>query len=313
MIALERLLGPAAQVERRTWHLSLFQKRIVRVDGERYVLHRFLDPRVAARLRWLLDECARNAVPLQRAVAWTRSPWQALKLGGYWVATGFVPGEPILGHGSRANLTALGKALARLHSIERDRPGTLFRARAPWYGWLRDLRGQLARGLAIGVGTDEAAPWLAAHGAFLADLGCFQLAHGDLYGANVLAAGRDVYLIDYEQARFEPAGLELAAALLRDFCGGRLQLRMTLLETYLAACPPAVAALWDKHAPFYLVAAALRLADRREGRYRRLKRLGREGDYARREALHYAGWACRLIAAQRAGATSVPALLRQIE
>ena len=94
MIALERLLGPAAQVERRTWHLSLFQKRIVRVDGERYVLHRFLDPRAAARLRWLLDECARNAVPLQRPVAWTRSPWQALKLGGYWVATGFVPGEP---------------------------------------------------------------------------------------------------------------------------------------------------------------------------------------------------------------------------
>lgn len=319
MTALEHLLGPAARIEHFTRRVGLFSKRIVRVDGERYVLHRFLRARAAARLLWLLGEGARHDVPLQRPVAWTRSSWQALRLGGFWVATGFLPGEPILGIGSPANLAALGGAIARLHCIEGERPGALFRAQAPWPGWLRRLQAQLARGLSVGAGAEERsaqhahAQWLSANGVFLAGLESYQLTHGDLYGANVLAAGDDVSLIDYERAGFEPAGLELATALLRDFCGGRVALRMKLLEGYLADCSPRVSALWQAHAAFYLVAAALRLADRRDFRARQLARLGRSGASARGEALRYAAWARRLMDAQRAGATSTVTLLRQIE
>lgn len=318
MTVLARLLGPTAQVERSRWRVRLYQKRQVRVDGQRYVLYRFLSGRAAARLLWLLEEGARHAVPLQRPVAWTRSPWEALRLGGFWVATDFLPGEPILGLASPATLRALGEALARLHRIERERPGTLFRVQAPWTDWLGTLRSQLAQGLSVGGADEGEAPgaqaqWLAAKGAFLAGLERYQLTHGDLYGANVLAAGDKITLIDYEAVSFEPAGLELATVLLRDFCGGRMGLRLELLDAYLAACSAPVRTLWQAHAAFYLVAAALRLAQRRAVRARRLALRGRDGDAAQREALRYAGWARRLVAAERAGAVTAMALLQQIE
>ena len=123
MIPLERLLGPDTRVERTRWRLRQnFQKRLVGVDGARYVLYRFLNSRAADGLLWLLNECERHAVPLQRPAAWTRSPWEALRFRGFWVATGFAPGEPILGLASPAILMSLGAALARLHGIERERP-----------------------------------------------------------------------------------------------------------------------------------------------------------------------------------------------
>jgi Ser/Thr protein kinase RdoA (MazF antagonist) len=319
MIALERLLGPPARVERSKWRLSLYQKRVVRADGERYVLYRFLNPRAAGRLLWLLSECEQHAVPLQRPAAWTRSTWDAVKLGGFWVATRFVPGEPILGLASPPTLVALGTALARLHGIERERPGALFRMHLPWRTWHQRFQGQLAGGLSVGLGAAERETvgnhlsWLTAKGAFLSRLERYQLVHGDLYGANVLAAGDAVSLIDYEAVSFEPAGLELASALLRDFCGGSLQLRMTLLDAYLQNCSSQVRGLWQTHCDFYLAAAALRLAWRRDLRARRLTRLRRDGDYARLQALRYARWARRLIEAGRAGAENARALLRQIE
>ena len=102
MIGLERLLGPGARVERSKWRVSLYQKRVVGMEGERYVLYRFFDPRTADRLLWLLNECERRVVPLQRPAAWTRSPWEALKFRGFWVATDFARGEPILAIASPA-------------------------------------------------------------------------------------------------------------------------------------------------------------------------------------------------------------------
>jgi Ser/Thr protein kinase RdoA (MazF antagonist) len=317
MVTLERLLAPAAHVERSKWRASLYQKRVVRLDGERYALYRFLNPRASRRLLWLLSECERHGVPLQRPVASARSLWEAVKLGGFWVATRFLPGQPILGLASPPTLMALGEALARLHGIERERPGTLFRMHRPWQAWPQRLQAQLARGLAIGIRAGETmeahAQWLATRGAFLAGLERYQLVHGDLYGANVLAAGAAVGLIDYEAVGFEPAGLELASALLRDFCGGRLESRMTLLDAYLLNCSPAGQASWQAHCAFYLAAAALRLACRRDLRARRLARRRRDGDYARLEALRYAGWARRLMEAERAGAAGAAALLQQIE
>ena len=316
MIALERLLGPAALVERSKWRLSLYQKRVVQVDGERYVLYRFLNPRAAGRLLWLLGECERHGVPLQQPVAWTQSIGDAAMRGGCWVATRFVPGEPVLGLATPVTLAALGMALARLHGIERERPGALFRLHLPWRTWHQRLQAQLAAGLSVGLGADardttgDHARWLAGKSAFLAGLERYQLVHGDLYGANVLAAGDAVSLIDYEAVGFEPAGLELAGALLRDFCGGRSDLRTTLLEAYLQNCAPQVHALWQAHADFYLAAAALRLAWRRDLRARRLTRRRRDAEYARLQALHYAALGRRMIEAEKAGAR---ALLHIIE
>ena len=315
MIGLERLLGPAARVERSKWRVSLYQKRVVGVEGERYVLYRFFNPWAASRLLWLLNECEQRAVPLQRPAAWTRSPWEALRFRGFWVATDFAPGEPLLGLAPPAILAALGAALARLHGIERERPGSLFRIHLPWQTWQQRLQAQLARGLAVDAESETSgvnAQWLAAKGIFLSALERYQLVHGDLYGANVLAAGDAVSLIDYEAAGFEPAGLELASVLLRDFCGGRVGLRMALLDGYLQNCPSHVRELWQAHCAFYLAAAALRLAYRRDLRARRLTRRRRDGSDARLQALRYAGWARQLMEAERAGVAGARALLLQI-
>ena len=318
MIGLERLLGPTARVERSKWRVSLYQKRVVGMEGERYVLYRFFDPRTADRLLWLLNECERRAVPLQRPAAWTRSPWEALRFRGFWVATDFARGEPILAIASPATLAALGAALARLHGIERERPGSLFRIHLPWKTWQQRLQAQLAHGLTVGASAGESgtagvdAQWLMAKGAFLSTLERYQLVHGDLYGANVLAVGDTVNLIDYEAAGFEPAGLELASVLFRDFCGGRLGLRMALLDAYLQNCSSHLRALWEAHCAFYLAAAVLRLACRRDLRARRLTRRGRDGNDARLQALRYADWARQLMEAERAGIAGARALLLQI-
>jgi Ser/Thr protein kinase RdoA (MazF antagonist) len=313
--ALQRLLVSAARDKRRGGYLRPFYKRFVHLDGKRYVLHRFVSAHAAARLVWLLDQGSRHGVPLQTPVAWAQSPWEALKFGGFWVATDFLPGEALLGIGTPAQLSSLGAALARLHRIEGERPGALFRLEAPWRTWLQRLRIELARGLAVDASDSNGvhAQWLGARDAFLGQLERYQLIHGDLYGANIVVTGDAISFIDFELAAFEPAGLELAITLLRDFCGGRVALRMELLDAYLSNCSASVHAQWQAHCAFYLVAGALRLAHRRSLRARRLARRGRDGNYAHLEALRYAAWARRMVDAERIGAASAQDLLQRIE
>lgn len=311
--SLDVLLSSPAAVERRTrrW---LFEKRVVASGGERYVLYRFPTEAQAAALERFLVAGAEAGVPMQRFLGRTRGWRAAVRQRGYWLVSSYEPGEPLIGRGSAQTLSALGRALAALHSLESERPGPLFGIGLPWPGYAARLRWELSsvlrRGRAV-IAAADCAAWLSEHGGFVEGIDRFQLAHGDLYGKNVLVRERGgaVYLIDYELAAYQPAGLELAVALLRAFCGEDAALRRSLLEAYLAHCTPWVREAWDEHHAFFLIAAALRLAGSRQRRARILARRGLPADQPRDHAVRYLQWAERMVRAHRAGARGAEALL----
>jgi Ser/Thr protein kinase RdoA (MazF antagonist) len=302
-----------SRIESRT-RRRFFEKRIVLLANSRYVLYRFFFPSHAERLMWLLKEGRGRSVPMQKFLCRTGSWYEAVYYCGYWVAASYEQGSPLLDAGTTTSVAALGRALARLHSIERSSAGPLFRLALTWGTYAQQLLRQLRRGLRSGgrPGHKETRfyyDWLQREGAFIKDLSGYQLTHGDIYGRNILVRDGDICLIDYELARFEPAGLELATALLRAFCGERPDLRHSLLQAYLETCPYPLACLWHKKAAFFLVAAALRLAERRQFRARRLARLGRSDETPRLQAEWYGRWARDMMDAHSAGQTVPESLL----
>lgn len=97
-----------------------------------------------------------------------------------------------------------------------------------------------------------------------------QLTHGDLYGSNIIEQDdHAIGLIDYELMTYDVSGIELAATLMRPFCRQGAQ-RRGLLQGYLAACPAALADIWQRHAADLVFTAATRLLAARQRRIRHL-------------------------------------------
>lgn len=305
-VHLHTLLSDSAELVHRT-RRTLFEKRIVAVADRKHVLYRFAVPRHARRLADLLREAERLGVPMQRCEQVWAGWGDVLRHRGAWVAVSYEEGRTFTP--AQLNEDAAGSlatALGRLHSIVGVRPGPLFGYRP----FARSLAGEVTADVTQALryagshAADEKAAmvrWLDANGAFLKGRTSFHLLHGDLLAKNVLLRedGDAVCLVDYELATFDHAGFELGAALLRFFGGRNRALIPAFLDRYLATCSEDVAADWEVHAPYFLVASALRLARTRVRRREMLLRRG-ESEAAKAQIPRIDSFSARAFALMRA-------------
>jgi len=291
----DMLLGQHSLLEHRTSR-GWFEKRVVRLHDERYVLYRFPVRSHARRLAWLLETMKARGAALQRYVTHIDDLRSALTRGGFWVASSFAPGRPIIGAGTPQQIEALGRVLGTLHQEENHNHGMLFSLAPGFSSYARVLRQELTGALhSMTSPPPQLHECLTRHSGFLDQARTFQLTHGDLHGKNIIAQDDGIVLVDYELARFEAAGMELATALLRTFCGETefesRPLRAALLGGYMQTCPPHLREMWEQHAPFFLIAAAARMAGNRRSRAHRLARRGQPSRMTLYQAAGYERWA----------------------
>jgi Ser/Thr protein kinase RdoA (MazF antagonist) len=258
---LRDLLGKRVQILHTKRRLSI-QKRIVSFEGQFYVLHFFLRKSTKSRFEKAMQQLQDAGISAQHIVAATTSRRDALTAGGHWLALSYLPGAPLSQKAHPQALSALGRTLAKLNAIEGEASGALFERRRP----VLPHTGYLAR---MGAShTPEERHWIEASRARMERLPANQLTHGDLYGSNIIEQDdHAIGLIDYELMTYDVSGIELAATLLRPFCRQTAQ-RRSLLDSYLAACSPALAAIWRAHSADLLFTAAARLLAAREQRIR---------------------------------------------
>lgn len=269
---LSRLLAADVTLVHRT-RRDLFEKRIIRVDGDNFVLYRFPLSNRAKRLVNLLRTAEELGIPMQRLVdpGDARFSWHA---PGYWLVTRFEPGNiwdehPI----DLRHAVNLAHALAGMHAIHADRYGRLFEL-----GDAFSLKGKvLAESMkAIRFAhvftpqqKGEMERWVKQHASLLAPSNGYQLVHGDLSGKNLVAKeDGTVCLIDYELIAYELAGLDLAHAFLNLFNGMREVHRAGFLAAYVERRGAEFQADWETNAAAYLVYALMRMACSRQRRAR---------------------------------------------
>lgn len=318
VLRLDRLLSSEAQVIHRT-RRRLFEKRIVTLGERTHVLYRLPLPWQARRLAHLLREAQARGVAMQR-VECVAARWLDLaRYGGCWLVAGYEAGETLkIARFDDALVDSLAASLARLHSISARGHGPLLRLGARVRSLMNAVEGDvhlaLAQCEALAPQEQEAMrTWLGGRGERVWCREGFDLTHGDLLAKNILirADGAGVCLIDYELAAFDRAGFEVAAALIRFFHGRNTRYRARFLERYLAECSATVREDWQAHAPYFLVAAALRMARSRERRRHALSSRGEQeaaGVQARRFDA-YVKTAFSLMQAFEQGATDPEAML----
>lgn len=264
--SISELLAGDAAVLHTKWRLRL-QKRIVELNGRKYVLYRFRSKRTRLRFEDTIRRLEQAGISVQSICAHTATNGEYLR-HGHWVALSYLPGEPIGKQANRSTLVSLGQSMARLNAIEGPAWTALFGARRP----VLPHRTYLARDAQL---TDAQRRWVRESQARLEGLAGTQLTHGDLFGGNIIRnSDRSVSLIDYELLAHDLAGIELAATLLRPFCR-KDKRRRILVSAYLAACPPELEQAWRVHGRDFLFAAAARLALARQDRVRHVTRLDR--------------------------------------
>lgn len=310
-LALDTLLSSEAELAHLTRRM-FFEKRIVALADRKHVLYRFPVPWRARRLAALLQEAELRGIPMQRCeqvwAGWT----EVLRNRGAWIAMTYEDGRAFapanLNEGAAASLAS---ALGALHSISARKDGPLFTYRPFRSSFAEEVDLHLRQALQHAERHDphekaQIARWLEGHGAFLKDRRSFHLLHGDLISKNVLLRedGASVCLIDYELATFDHAGFELAAALLRFFGGRNRKLIPLFLDHYLATCSQDIARDWDAHAPYFLVASALRVARTRVRRRGLLRQRGETeaAEAQTRRIDDFAGRAFALMRAHEGGA-----------
>lgn len=259
---MAELLSPRAEVLHTKWRFNL-KKRIVRLNGETFVMYRFRRKAMLERFEKTLLEIAGAGVTIQPARGRTATSAEYAS-HGYWIALGHVPGVQ-MGKPTRGSIVSLASNLARLHSLEGPSRKALFQGKDP----------QLPHRAYVGAEpslTERQKQWVHDSSARLRTADAGQLTHGDLFSGNIIRAPDDtISLIDYELLAYDASGIELASALLRHFCRPE-QNRKLLLETYLANCSPALRAAWEKHAHDFIFAAAAKLALSRQQRARNVAR-----------------------------------------
>lgn len=240
---------------------SYMAKRVVKSEGKGYVLYCVPQRERMLRFETALRQAAAAGVRMQGLVHESH----VADASGNWLALRFAHGEP-LGRsrpGPRV-YQSLGRMLARLHSQESDHAVSLLRGRTDATEYARVLD-------RVDLSGDERR-WVGQSAERLYRIGRFQLAHGDLHRQNILVSPNEqISLIDYELFAFEPAGLELAMVLLREYCR-RPENRQLLLNNYLATSREGIRELWQEFYADLLFAAALRLAAQRDARTRVLQR-----------------------------------------
>lgn len=264
---LEDMLGPEAQVLLEGGRPGL-QKRIIAINGVKYVLQHFRTKRGAIDFENTIDRLHRAGISVQTICTGTRT-WRETLRYGHWLAFAYLPGNILAEDAEDAALAALGATMARLNTLE----GTPYRAlfdrthpRLPHASYAsRQAR----------VLTPAQNRWIEESFIRLRALPGTQLTHGDLYAKNILKSPDGaISLIDYEMLAYDLSGIELAATLLRPFCRQRRQ-RQALLTAYLAASPPRLKAIWEEHGADLLFAAAARLALGRKDKLQRTWRRDR--------------------------------------
>lgn len=238
-------------------------KLIVDLDGTLFVLYRFENVNQLNRLERVLRKAADAGVNLQGLVSrsFTSSEYRD---HGFWLALSFLPGEIMVTETPLpVNLASLGRNLARLHSIKGPR----------WCSLLQKKHPQLPHEIFLKKKSmqEDRRRWVLESHARLKGLRSFQLTHGDLFGTNVLLLqDGSVALIDYEMLAYEPAGMELALALLRPFCKER-ESRRLIFDAYMKDCTDEVAVNWEIHGRDFIFSTAARLARTRVKRIHKLK------------------------------------------
>ncbi|MCD2181504.1 phosphotransferase enzyme family protein [Rhizobium sp. GN54] len=261
--SISELLSGHAVVLHRKWRFHL-QKRIVKLDGQTYVLYRFRFRRAMVRFEEALGRLERAGLSVQSICARTSSPGERLRHGN-WLALSYLPGRPLERRPDAGRLTSLGKTMARLNALTGEPRHALFQHRHPTLPHEAYLAAE-------GRLTDAQRDWIRASLARLETLSATQLTHGDLYGDNIIVdADGSVGLIDYELMAYDLAGIELAATLLRPFCRND-RTRRALLRAYMASCPRRLRRLWRKNSCDFIFAAAARLALARQDRVSHIER-----------------------------------------
>ena len=260
---LRDLLSKRVRILHTKRRLSI-QKRIVVFEEQTYVLHFFLRKSTKDRFETAVRKLQDAGISAQHVCAGTRSRREALRAGGHWLALSFLPGTPLTRKAHPQALAALGGTLAKLNAIEGAASGALFERRRP----VLPHEAYLSR--EAQTHTQEERRWIEESLARMRRLPANQLTHGDLYGSNIIEQDdHAIGLIDYELMTYDVSGIELAATLMRPFCRQGAQ-RRSLLQGYLAACPAALADIWQRHAADLVFTAATRLLAARQRRIRHL-------------------------------------------
>ena len=260
---LRDLLSKRVRIVHTKRRLSI-QKRIVEFQQQTYVLHFFLRKSTKDRFEATVRKLGEAGISAQHVCAGTGSRREALRAGGHWLALSYLPGTPLSRKAHPKALAALGGTLAKLNAIEGAAAGALFERRLPV------LPHEAYLSLGGTAHTPEERRWIEDSLARMRRLPANQLTHGDLYGSNIIEQDdHAIGLIDYELMTYDISGIELAATLMRPFCRQGAQ-RRNLLQGYLAACPVALADIWQHHAPDLVFAAATRLLAARQKRIRHL-------------------------------------------
>lgn len=261
--SISELLAGHAHVLHTKWRLNL-QKRIVELNGQKYVLYRFRFRKSMDRFADALQRLKQAGIRVQSVCARSSSIGERLRHGN-WLALSYLPGRPLEKRPEPQSLAALGQVMATLNTIEGPAQHALFHGRHP----------QLPHSayIAAETGLSEAQrAWIDNSLERLRQVSGTQLTHGDLFGDNILvSADHSIGLIDYELLAYDISGIELAATLLRPFCRKRYR-RRALLDAYLAACPAKLKQSWDEYGRDFVFAAAARLAMARRDRIRHIAR-----------------------------------------
>jgi Ser/Thr protein kinase RdoA (MazF antagonist) len=271
-LSLSDLLSRRAVVIQTT-RRAAFEKRIVELNGTKYVLYRFPSRKTARRFERILSDEASSA-GLQRIAVCGQSPWPGW-FRRCWVALHYEDGEQIHSKTSdEAIFSSLGQVLGRLH--RQSNPEQSYLLLPPWHENSETL-------LALRqTCSPEQAQWLAESQQRLNQITEFRLTHGDLHPKNIIVTpSAHAMLIDYEFLAYDLAGIELGGLLLRPFCRTEKK-RQAILKAYLANCDEITRSQWEIYWRDFLVTAALRISaqrDRRHQIYRRrhqhLSRLGK--------------------------------------
>lgn len=257
---LEHLLSSEVELLHQTKR-PYVAKRVVQNNGQGYVLYR------ARRRENMLHFSAvlRRAVAAGVSLQVLAHDCDTTHPAGHWLALKFASGRPLGSPrpGPRV-FRSFGRVLASLHSQESDRASSLLRDQVASTPYARVLsRADL---------SSEERRWVAQSSERMYRITRFQLTHGDLHRQNILVnSNEQVCFIDYELFAFEPAGLELAMVLLREYCRNPRN-RQLLLENYLASCQEGIGDVWQTLCADLLFAGALRLAAQRDVRRRTLKK-----------------------------------------
>lgn len=261
--SIGELLAGHVDVVHTKWRFSL-QKRIVELNGSRYVLYRFRSKTMMRRFEDALALLSAAGVPVQSVCARTSTVGGYLR-HGHWLALSYLPGHPLGKNPGQRLMTELGKTMAKVNGIAGPQRQSLFSRRRP------ELPHRAYLEMATGL-DDRQREWISASLARLERLQGAQLTHGDLFVDNIIVMpDKSIGLIDYELMAYDLSGIELAGTLLRSFCR-KNHTRRALLRAYMAACPPKLKAAWTQYCRDFVFAAAARLVLARQERLRHIAR-----------------------------------------